>query len=169
MPILELDGRELRQFGKALRGADKEIRTELFKAVSRATKPVKEEVQAEARRSLPSRGGLGEWVARVGVRTRQAYTGRSVGVTITGKLGSKPRPKGRRRKTFGKADLVAINRGRVMHPAWGRGPLVGPQMVRAGFWDRPMETLLARRAAHEIRAAIRAAAEKIQQAAGRAA
>ena len=41
----------------------------------------------------------------------------------------------RRRKagTFGnRSDLGAIDRGRVMHPRWGRGPLVGPQMVTPG-------------------------------------
>lgn len=175
MPTIKVDTTELRAVGVALRGADKEIRRELFKAVQRATKPVKAEIKAEAERSLPSGGGLGKWVARIGIRTRTALSGRSVGITIEGTLNNKAkvrgRGKGRRaRHTFGQnADLGAINRGRVMHPAWGRGPLVGPQMVKAGFWDRPLQTLTAERARREILAALEAVKAQIAAAAKRAA
>jgi hypothetical protein len=167
MANVSVDAAGLRQLGQAMRGADKQIKRELFKAVQRATRPVKEEIKASARATLPSSGGLNEWVAQIGIRTRQAYTGRSVGITITGTLDNKKvargRGKGRRKAgTFGaRADLRAINRGRVMHPAWGRGPLVGPQMVKAGFWDEPLEGLTARRARKEIVEAMQVTADAI--------
>lgn len=167
MPRIQVDTKELKAFGKALRTADKEIRTELFKAVQSATKPIKEEIKAEAILTLPERGGLGTWVSKIGIRTRQAFSGRNVGITITGTLNNKAKAAGRGRgrrkaKTFGKvADLRAINRGRVMHPVFGKGPMVGPQMVRAGFWNRPLETLTAVRAQKEIQDAMKRAVAQI--------
>jgi hypothetical protein len=82
----------------------------------------------------------------IGIKTKQSYSGKFPGITITGTLDNKSavrrsggkRSRSRKSGTFGaRADLRAINRGRVMHPVYGHGPLVGPQMVQAGFWDRP--------------------------------
>jgi hypothetical protein len=160
------DVASLRAVGKALREAgDKEQKRELYKAVQRATKPIKEEIKESARETLPHSGGLNEWVAAIGIKTKQSYNGRMPGVTITGALDNKrvvrrsggKRSKTRKSGTFGAtADLRAINRGRVMHPVFGHGPLVGPQMVRAGFWDRPLTGVTAQRAKREIRAAMEA-------------
>lgn len=169
---VKIDNKALKAFGKALKGADKELRKEMFKAVASATKPVKEEIKRSAIETLPSTGGLGTWVSKIGIKTRQAYSGRNVGITITGTLDNKKvaRGKGRGKRkagTFGAtADLRAINRGRVMHPAWGRAKadgsgLFGPQMVKSGFWSNPMEGLVAARARKEIEEAMRRVADEI--------
>jgi hypothetical protein len=158
------DVASLRAVGKALReAADKEQKRELYKAVQRATKPIKEEIKESARESLPHSGGLNEWVAAIGIKTKQSYNGRMPGVTIQGTLDNKSvvrrsggkRRKGRKSGTFGaRADLRSINRGRVFHPVFGHGPLVGPQSVQAGFWDRPLTGVTAQRAKREIRDAM---------------
>jgi hypothetical protein len=145
---IEGDVAKLRAVGRAMREAgDKEQKRELYKAVQRATKPVKEEIKQSARDTLPHGGGLNEWVAGITIRTKQSYNGRMPGITIQGAMNNKKltttysggkRKRTRRKGTFGaQADLRAINRGRVMHPVFGHGPLVGPQMVPPGFWDRP--------------------------------
>lgn len=178
MPTFTADVEEFRRLGAAVKGADAALRKELFKAVAEAVKPVKAELPRSARTVLPSSGGLGEWVAGAKITVRQAYSGRNPGITIkaekpkTYKVRVKteqhdligPLAPGqtrtktvRRRKarTFGnRSDLGAIDRGRVMHPRWGRGPLVGPQMVTPGWFSRVMEGLVARRAEKEIIAAL---------------
>ena len=141
MIAVSVDSRAVREFGKALKSADKEIRKEVRKAVTAAAKPVKQEVLQSARLTLPS--GLGLWAsAGLTVKVKQTYSGANTSVTIIGDLDNKKvkrgAGKGRRRSgTFGPVgDLRALNRGRVMHPAWGRakkdGGLFGPQMVKAG-------------------------------------
>jgi hypothetical protein len=156
MPTIKVDKEHLKAFGRQLKGADKELRRQQARAVQRATKPVKQEIKASAIATLPSRGGLGLWASKIGIRTRQAYSGRNVGITITGTIDNKAKVRGRGKgkrqaRTFGdRADLRAINRGRIMHPVYGRGPLVGPQMVKKGFWDKPMLGVTAQRAKREI-------------------
>lgn len=148
-----------------MKQADKDIRRETFKAVNRAVKPIRDELKTSARKTLP--GDLAEWVAKpLTTRTRQAYSGKSVGITVKATVPSKMKGRGkskrRRTGTFGaKADLGAINRGRVMHPVWGRGPLVGPQMVKAGFFTDVARGPVSDRAKVEIKAALEAVAQKI--------
>lgn len=171
----QIDSRALQALGRAVRAADPTVRRELFAAVQRATRPVKDEIKVSARQTFPAGGGLNEWVAALGVKTKTSLSGRRAGVVITGTLDNKRhsvrRAGGRRRKTrktgtFGaRADLRALNRGRVMHPAWGRGPLLGPQMVRAGFWDRPLEGEVTDRAHREMVQALEATAAAIAAAA----
>lgn len=186
MPTFTADVEEFRRLGAAVKGADAALRKELFKAVANATKPVKEEVARSARETLPSGGGLNEWVASAKLTVRQAYSGRNPGVTIKAEkakfksvrvktkhhdvIGPLARGQARTKtvkrriaKTFGaQSDLGAIDRGRVMHPAWGRSKrgsqgasgLFGPQMVTPGFFTRVMEGLVAKRAEKEILAAL---------------
>lgn len=151
----------LRAVGRALREAgDKEQKRELYKAVQRATKPIKEEIKQSALDTLPHGGGLNVWVSKIGIKTKQSYSGRMPGVTIKGTLNNKARVSGRgkgrkKARTFGAtADLRSINRGRVFHPVFGHGPLVGPQAVNSGFWDRPLTGVTAQRAKREIREAM---------------
>jgi hypothetical protein len=155
---IEGDVAKLRAVGRAMREAgDKEQKRELYKAVQRATKPVKEEIKQSARDTLPHGGGLNEWVAALAIRTKQSYNGRMPGVTIMGAKNNKTRGRGRGKRktgTFGKnADLRRINAGRVAHPVFGHGPLVF-QNVTAGFWDRPLTGVTAQRAKREIRDAM---------------
>lgn len=169
MTTVEIDTRALQALGKALKGADKDIRREMYKAAQRATRPVKDEIKASARVTLPARGGLNEWTAALGIKTKTSLGGRTVGIFITAALDNKKktvpkttgkgRRKTRRAGTFGPiADLRALNRGRIMHPAWGRGPLIGPQMVKAGFWNKPLEGAVTDRGRREMTQALEATA-----------
>ena len=171
---LSANVKQFRALAGVVKSADDDLRKELFKAVSAATRPVKQEIPESARRTLPHKGGLNEWVASAKVTTRQAYSGRNPGITIKAEKsktvrvstlgrgvqgplrpGQKKTTTQRRKGTFGaKSDLPAIDRGRVMHPVFGRGPLVGPQMVRKGFFTDVMRGVVARRAQKEIVAAL---------------
>lgn len=138
MPTASFDNVDLRRFGAALKAAGPGMRKDVAKAMQRATKPAKAEIKRSAIAVLPSSGGLNQWAASVTVRTRASFVGRNVGVTITGSKARKRKRRGGR--VFGAgADLSALNRGRVMHPSWGHGPLKGPQMVPAGFWDKAIQ------------------------------
>lgn len=163
---------DLRRLRPVLKAADKDIRREFAKAAMSATKPVKQAIRDSALQTLPKSGGLNRWAAALGIKTRVALTGRNPGVFITGALDNKRHSRkvgsaGKRRKVrkaglFGaQADLRALNRGRVMHPAWGRGPLVGPQMVRSGFWDRPLQGPIADKARKEIITALQDVLDKL--------
>lgn len=173
--MIKVDAASLRKFNAALKGADREIRAEFSKSIQRATRPVKEVIHESARDTLPKRGGLNEWAAAIGIKTASRLGGKNPSVVVTGALDNKRqvrRSGGRRSRTrkagtFGaKADVRALNRGRVMHPAWGRGPLVGPQMVPTGFWDKPLEGEVSRTAQQEIHAAMERAAKNIADRAG---
>jgi hypothetical protein len=175
MIAVSFDGRSVREFGKAMKSADKEIRKEVRKAVTAAAKPVKDEVRKSAETMLP--GSLGLWAsAGLTLKVKQAYSAATSSVTVVGDLDNKKvkrgAGKGRRRSgTFGPVgDLKALNRGRVMHPAWGRakkdGGLFGPQMVKAGFWDTPMRGPVAQGARKEIDEAMKRALARIAASAG---
>lgn len=167
------DTRQFQALGRALREVgDKELKRQLYRAVSRATKPAKAEIKKSAISVLPHGGGLNKWAATLTVTTRQYYQGKGAGVLIKGGKNSKTKTikpgfigplqpgqkrtrKTRRKGTFGaKADMDALNRGRVMHPTWGRGPLRGPQMVPKGFFDKPLQGPVSDRMRKEILAAL---------------
>jgi hypothetical protein len=156
------DVAQLRAVGKALReAADKEQKRELYKAVQRATKPIKEEIKQSAIDTLPKSGGLNVWASKIKIKTKQSYNGRCPGVTIAGAMNNKAAVSGRGRgrkkvRTFGKvARLDRLNAGMARHPVFGHGPLV-LQPVTPGFWDRPLTGVTAQRAKREIRAAMEA-------------
>jgi hypothetical protein len=169
---VRVDVAAVRALGRDLKAVgDKQLKVEVIKAAQRATRDVKDEIKASAVETLPSSGGLGRWVAAITLRTRVAFGGRSVGVTIQGALDNKraakksrssgKRYKARRSGTFGaRADLGAINRGRVMHPVYGRGPLQ-LQRVQEGFWTKPLEGETAEKARAEIVEAMLATARGI--------
>lgn len=152
MTSLQLEGADqLRALGKALREAgDKQLKRELMKASQRATRPVKQEIPASARKTLPSGGGLNDWVASTKVKTRTRTGGRNVGVEITGTVGKRMRAT---------SDVRAINRGRLRHLTYGRPPWV-TQRVKPGYWDDVMDGPVTQRARLEFKAAMdRIAAE----------
>lgn len=156
MTGIEIEGADqLRALARALKDAgDTQLRKELMKAAQRSTRPVKAEVSASARRTLPSRGGLNVWVASTKVQTKTRTGGRNVGVTITGRPGRRMTPT---------SDVRAINRGRLRHPTYGHGPWV-TQPVRPGFWDEVMEGPLADRARREFTDAMDRIARQIASA-----
>ncbi len=167
---LRVDAEDFRRLGRQLKeaGNGKEVRKGLYRSVSRATRPVRKEIKASALAILPASGGLNRYVASLTIRTKQQYTGTGAGVTIIGAKNSKERTvrdvtigplragqkrtrRVRKAGTFGKAaDMRAANRGRIMHPRWGRGPLLGPQSVTPGFFDRPLEGPLVDRMRKEV-------------------
>lgn len=120
---LEVLGRQLKELG------DKELRRDLFRGFSRATKPLKEDVRRSALRSLPSRGGLNQWVADAKLATRTRVSGKTVGVRIAGS---------RSNKQLRKSDLNAINRGRLRHPVFGNRKVWVTQMVKPGWFTDPL-------------------------------
>lgn len=155
----------LQEMLKKLKGAkNKELRGALVRAMNTAAKPVKEEIKESARRTLPSGGGLGEWAANLDIKTKTSLTSRRPGVTIQASARAKvkrARRAGRIRKvrlagTFGQfADVRALDRGRVMHPMFGRakkgGGLFGPQMVKPGFFTDVVTGPVSQRAGVEIK------------------
>jgi hypothetical protein len=117
---LERLGRQLKDIG------DKELRRDLLRGIQRATRPLKDDIKDSARRNLPRRGGLNEWVANQGkVSTRTSTAGRNVGVRVVAdKKGS---------------DLAAINRGRLRHPVFGNRKVWVTQLVPPGWFDQGTE------------------------------
>jgi hypothetical protein len=150
--MVEVDYRALRLFGSAMRRAPKETQKQIRKEFVAAGKKVKPIVRESARATLPSGGGMNVWAARLTTRTVQRFGGRNPGITVIGRRG---------KKGGGEADLRALNRGRVMHPVYGRYPLTGPQQVRPGFWTRPLEGPMADEIRADMARAMKDAAQKI--------
>jgi hypothetical protein len=122
---------QLAVLGRRLQAAGaKDLRVDLAKSIHRIVRDasVRVAIAASARATLPSSGGLAEYVAATKVVTTIRTGGRNVGITIVGS----------RRKRGKQANLSAINAGRVMHPVYGRAPMV-PQSVTPGFFDKPLE------------------------------
>jgi hypothetical protein len=127
MPIeLAIEGGDkLRATAKALRDYGRgDLKKELYRGLQRAAKPLKEEAKATARRKLPRRGGLGATVAQTNLRTRTRPSGRNAGIRIVAEPNAV-------------ADPRAIDRGRVMHPVYGRRPYQ-LQLVPKGWFSEPM-------------------------------
>lgn len=144
--------------GRELKAADngRELRKELFAAMNRTTKPLRAEIKASALRELP--GGLGPWAVKgMSVTAKTRVTGRQVGVRISIKRRN-PNNKS------GLADINAMNRGRIRHLTWGRGPW-HIQQVRPGFVTKVMDGLMAERARRELLKAIDQIAARIKRAA----
>jgi hypothetical protein len=168
MPLsVTIDTAPMRRLSSAMKDAPRHIRTEMVEAMRTAVAPVEAEVRASARTTLP--GDLGEWTALLQVQTRAASSGPRTGVTLEATMNRKPAAKSGRR-AGPRADLNAINRGRVMHYAWGQSRkggagLFGPQMVKPGFWTGPLRSTTAVRARKEIEAAMIRAASRVAAAA----
>ncbi len=106
----------------------REVINEIRKDLRKPLPELREKVRANAIATLPSRGGLGAWVARARFSVRFQDSGRSAGVRVKVSRAS---------GDGDKADLKALDdRGRIRHPLWGnRGHWYG-QSVAAGFFSR---------------------------------
>ena len=132
--------RRLKEYG------DKQLRSELFRAINRATRPMKEDVRGAAFWRLPKRGGLNKRVAQTRITTKNKLAGRGVGVRIIGRSGY---------------DIGSIDRGRVRHLTFGHLPW-SDQAVRPGFWTEPLKAD-ARIARKEIITAMNTIGKKIER------
>lgn len=109
------DGR--RQIVKAMRrGLEKAAKTD-----------VKPAIVAHALAILPKSGGLAAYVAAARIAVTVRYGGRSAGVGLRGRRGSKG----------GRSDLDRIDRGSVRAPAWGRRSQWHTETVAPGWFTTP--------------------------------
>lgn len=93
-------GADLRQFGKALRQAEKPIRERMYQAMTDAVQPLDEAARQSARSTLPQRGGLAAYVASMRVKVTKKFSGptASIGLRATLPSGGGRRATTRRRK-----------------------------------------------------------------------
>ena len=117
---------QLAALAKALKAAgNRELRKDLLAGIRKSGKPAIDAARAEARSSLPTRGGYSAIVGAqsIGVRTRTV--GRQAGVRITA-----PRGVG-----FG-----ADKTGRLRHPVYGRREGTwASQSVPSGWFTKTIE------------------------------
>jgi hypothetical protein len=123
------DGAEqLAALAKRLREAgENELRKELLRALREINKPIIADIRANARRTLPQRGGLAEVVAKSKIATRTRASGPRAGIQIRG---------------TGKVRISAINKGKVRHPVFGNKKNWAEQKVKPGWFDEPIEANL---------------------------
>ena len=129
MVDLRIEGAEhFRVLAKALRQlGEKDLRTELYRGINRAVKPLTADVKARTGYFLPTRYALElSKSLRVRARTR---AGRNPGVALVGKAKTK---RGKER------DLRSLNRGRLRHPLYGNRQYWYDQAVSPGWWDDPL-------------------------------
>lgn len=121
------------QFARELRAFDdrRAVVKAMRRGLTREARPVLRIVRRHAVDILPSRGGLGVWVAKSTLSFQIRYGGRSAGVRL----------RGRRNSGRGRADLERIDRGEVRHPSWGRRARGNwhVQAVAPGWWSTPLE------------------------------
>lgn len=110
-------------------GNGRTIPNRMANRIRGAVPPIRKAVKASAVATLPSRGGLGTWVAGAGVRASVRRGARSAGVSLVSG----------RRSQGGRSDLRRINTGRTRHPLWGNRNRWYPQEVTPGFFDRAIE------------------------------
>lgn len=113
------------RLSKALKAAGRnDLRKELTKEMRTAARPLIPKARAEARRRLPSSGGLGKLVAKEPMRV-QARTGRrTYGVRVV---------VGRKRGA-----ARAANKGKIRHPVFGNRDVWVDQLVPPDWFDDPM-------------------------------
>lgn len=123
--MIEVQGGEkLVALAKRLKGAPKELRGELTKAITKSLQPLKAAAKKSAVEKLPRRGGLGKRVAKTTLRHKRKATGRGAGIRIEAQPNAVKDP-------------LRIDRGRVRHPTYGRRPWV-LQDVRKSWFTEPM-------------------------------
>lgn len=97
-----------------------ELRKELNKTLKQAAKPLAAAAKQSAAENLPQHGGLAKVVAKRGARVKVSTGAATAGVSVV----------------FAKTD-PRLDKGRVVHPVFGRGPKV-VQRIPSGFFTKPM-------------------------------
>lgn len=149
-----------KQFGDlvaALKEAGRNgLKSELYKGLGRATKPLKHSVQQSARRRLPRRGGLAERVADSRITVKKTTAGNKVGVRV---LGSN------------KMDIRSMDEGRLRWPVFPDSTETRNEWawrerrIRPGWWSEPIGGEIARQARREVVGAVETVKDKLERAA----
>lgn len=106
---------------------DKDLRKELYRGIQRAAKPVRPALVEAARRNLPKRGGVNEYVAAY-LKTRIST------------LANRPNDAAVRVTTTRKdVDIRGINRGRLRHPVFGNRKVWADTRVKAGWFQETVK------------------------------
>lgn len=117
--------RELREFSDS-NAIVNEVRRDLRKPLPALRKSIRE----SAKKTLPSTGGFGAWVAKASLTVRLRTVGRTAGIKL--KLS--------RKSTKDKADLKALDdSGALRHPLFGNRKFWYPQTTTPGFFTDPWE------------------------------
>jgi hypothetical protein len=118
----------LEQAGRALWGAEKHYRRELFRGLNRAAKPLRRAVQESIPDYMPEAGGYAAvFQASHSSRTTVKTGGRDPGVRIVS------RTKGGVRRSVRK-----LESGQLAHPLFGDREHWFTQDIRPGFFTEPM-------------------------------
>jgi hypothetical protein len=119
----------LERAGKALRGADKHFRRELFRGLNRAAKPLGKAVQESIPDYMPNRGGYAATLQRShSTRTQIKTGGRDPAVRLIS-----------RTKGGVKRRVKALEAGKLAHPVFGNRKVWRTQSVKPGFFTEPIE------------------------------
>jgi hypothetical protein len=128
MPVeVEIRGTEsLTLISKRLKqlGDGNEIPKQMTKEIRSAVPPIRVAVRRNAVGTLPSGGGLGEWVARSRVTAAIRRSGRSAGIKLRAGRNSEKK----------RSDIRAIDKGRVRAPLFGNRSKWHLQSVKPGFF-----------------------------------
>lgn len=146
---IEVRGAEqLDRIGRRFKEAgEKELRKELLAGIRKSNKPTISAIRANARGSLPRRGGFADQVAASRIATRTRLVGKSAGVQI---------------RALGMYNLRQLNRGRLRHPLFGNREHWYEQQIEPGWFSEPIEKDAPRIRA-DIEAAMQDVARKIEK------
>lgn len=124
----EQAAREFEALGRALKGADKTLKRELFSELRAAGKPAVQDVKASALATLPNKGGLNALVASASIGVRTRLGGRTPGIRI--------KASGKRVRSLKSIDEA----GQWRHPTFGRAPWKTQTYAPAkGWFTDPIE------------------------------
>jgi hypothetical protein len=116
------------KLAKALRqSGSKELRTELYRGINRAVKPLTEEVKKETPQFLPRRYAF-ELSKSLRVKVRRRAGGNPAVYLVA----NAKTPRGKDR------DLASLNRGRLRHPLYGNRGFWYDQKVSPNWWTDPL-------------------------------
>lgn len=110
--------------------ANRGLQRELTRALTEATKPLKDELRKSARSTLPSSGGLAERIAGSRFGTRRVVKGNQAGVRLT---------------ATNKHGLMNLDRGRLRHPVFADSSQTRDewtwvtQRITPGWWTQPLK------------------------------
>lgn len=120
-------GEDFHELASRLKAAEKPLRTAVNKGLREVGKPLGQEMLKRGAAAMPRSGGLSARVANTAVTLGMLRGGKGAGGRVEIRLRSK--------EGF---DLPGMNRGKVRHRVFGRGPWVS-QSVPDGEFMKPFE------------------------------